>query len=91
MTNDDYGSVPRVATEAIRFFLPSLGGQKGGRVYSFDNASDLQTVKQYYESGASGAASRPWIFVKDNILVQITGELPENRAKQYQAALNMLQ
>jgi zinc ribbon protein len=91
MTNDDYGSVPHLATEAIRFFLPSLGGQKGGRIYDFANANDLQTVKQYYTSGASGAASPPWVFTKDNILVQITGDLPENRAKQYQAALTSLQ
>ncbi len=90
MTNDDYGNVPHLATEAIRFFLPTLGGQKGGRIYDFSNARDLQTVKQYYSSGASGSASPPWIFVKDNILVQISGELPENRAKQYQAALNSL-
>lgn len=89
MTNDDYGNVPHLATEAIRFFLPTLGGQKGGRIYDFASASDLQTVKRYYDSG-SGAASPPWVFVRDNILVQITGDLPENRAKLYQAALNSL-
>lgn len=90
MTNEDYGNVPRVAKEGLRFFLPSLGGQKGGRVYSFSTATDLQTVRQYYESGQSGAAAKPWIFVKDNILVQISGDLPESRANQYKNALNAL-
>jgi hypothetical protein len=30
------------------------------------------------------------VFVKDNILVQINGDLPETKANQYQAALNKL-
>lgn len=85
MTSDDYGAVPRVAKEGVRFFIPSLGGQKGGRIYTFSTAKDLQTVQQYY---ASQSGTPPWIFVKDNILVQIHSDLPENRANQYKNALN---
>jgi len=85
MTNDDYGSVPRVAKEGVRFFIPSLGGQKGGRIYSFATAKDLQTVQQYY---ASQSGTPPWIFIKDNILVQIHSDLSESRANQYKNALN---
>lgn len=85
MTSEDYGTVPRVAKEGVRFFIPSLGGQKGGRIYTFASAKDLQTVQQYY---ASQPGTPPWIFVKDNILVQIHSDLPENRANQYRNALN---
>jgi hypothetical protein len=31
-----------------------------------------------------------WVFVKDNIVVQINGDLPEEQAKKYEAALNGL-
>ncbi len=87
MTKEDYGSVPQVAQEGIRFFLPSLGGNKGGRIYSFASNSDLQTVKQYYDAQSG---TPPWIFIKDNILVQIHGDLPKARAQQYQGALNAM-
>ena len=87
MTPDDYGSAPRNAAAGIRFFLPSLSGTKGGRIYSFSTNSNLQAMQNYYTS-QSGAP--PWLFVKDNILVQIHSDLPENRARQYQNALNSL-
>ena len=37
--------------------------------------------------GASFAMLFSWVFVRDNILVQINGELPEAKAKQYETAL----
>ncbi len=79
--------MPQVAQEGIRFFLPSLGANKGGRIYSFASNSDLQTVKQYYEAQSG---TPPWIFIRDNILVQIHGDLPKARAQQYQGALNAM-
>jgi len=89
MTKEDYGQVPMVATEAIRFFLPSLGESKGGRVYSFANNTELEKVRTYYLS-AKGAAVPPWIFVRDNILLQINGELPSEEAVKYMSALNSM-
>jgi hypothetical protein len=86
MTSDDYGNVPRLASDAQRFFLPSLGGQKGGRIYAFTSLKDLQTVKQYYD----GNATPSHILVKDNILVQIHSDMSTSRVSQYQNALNSL-
>jgi hypothetical protein len=40
--------------------------------------------------GKENAAFFSWVFVKDNILVQINGNLPEEQAKKYEAALNAL-
>lgn len=87
MTIDDYGTVPRVANEAARFFIPSLGGQKGGHIYSFLNAKDLQTVQQYY---AAQSGAPPHILIRDNILVQIHSDLSPSLATRYQNALNAL-
>ena len=89
MTQEDYGQVPMVAEEAIRFFVPSLGGTKGGRVYSFVTNANLETVRKYYQGGG-GAAKPPWIFVRDNILVQISGDLSSTQAQRYQAALKTM-
>lgn len=89
MTQEDYAQVPQVATEAIRFFMPSLGGTKGGHVFSFADDADLQTVRAYYQNGNS-AAKPPWIFVRDNILVQINGELSSAQAQRYQSALKAM-
>jgi hypothetical protein len=89
MSQEDYGQVPMVATEAIRFFVPSLGGTKGGHVYSFATDADLETVRKYYQNG-SGAAKPPWIFVRDNILVQLNGELSSAQAQRYQSALKAM-
>ena len=80
MSQEDYGPIPMVAAEAIRFFVPSLGGTKGGRVYSFATDADLETVRKYYQSG-NGTAKPPWLFVRDNILVQINGELSSAQAQ----------
>jgi len=89
MTKEDYGQIPMVATEAIRFFVPSLGGTKGGHVFSFATAADLETIRKYYQND-SGAAKPPWVFAKDNILIQINGELSNAQAQRYQSALNAI-
>jgi len=92
MTKDDYGMAPMLAIEGTRFLIPSLCPDCGGRVLSFSSQEDLETTKAYYiELGRSSAAFFSWVFTKDNILVQINGELPEETAKQYEAALAILQ
>ncbi len=98
MTEEDYGATPMLAEEGIRFFIPSLGEGSSGRVLRFDNKEDLETTKKYYESlGKVNTSTKlkipslfSWVFVNDNILVQINGELPEEKAKKYEEALNDL-
>lgn len=88
MTKDDYGLAPMIATEATRFFIPSLCDDCGGRVFAFENADDLEAMQTYYEKLAEGSAIFfSWVFVKDNILVQINGDMPEEQARQYETAL----
>lgn len=92
MTKDDYGMAPMVAIEGSRFIIPSLCADCGGRIFSFNNPDDLAVTKSYYEDLAkSSAMFFSWVFEKDNILVQINGDLPEEKALQYKEVLNGLE
>jgi hypothetical protein len=91
MTKDADGMALMVAVEGTSFLIPSLGEDKGGRIRSFDSPEDLEKTKAYsVKLGKENAAFFSWIFVKDNILVQINGNLPEEQAKKYEAALSAL-
>jgi len=91
MTKDDYGIAPMTAVEGTRFLIPSLCLDCGGRVFNFASPEDLEVTKAYYvELGRASAMFFSWVFVKDNILVQINGDLPEEKAKQYEATLNAM-
>lgn len=88
MTFDDYGLVPMLAAQGTRFLIPSVRPDSGGRIMSFANEEDLTIVRDYYLQMATfGAVLFSWVFVKDNILVQINGALPEETARQYEAVL----
>jgi hypothetical protein len=91
MTKDDYGTAPMRAIEGTHFFLPSLCSDCGGRIFSFSSQEDLEATKTYYEDlGKNSALLFTWVFVKENILVQINGDLPEEKARQYESALSSL-
>lgn len=91
MTVEDYGLAPLVAIEGVRFFIPTLGTNVGGRVMSFSSGSDQTLIRDFYvDLGKQSAAFFSWVFVRGNILVQINGTLPEDNARQYEAALNAL-
>lgn len=91
MTKDDYGAAPMRAIEGTRFIVPSICPDCGGRIMSFSNQEDLDLTKAYYEElGKNSAILFSWVFVKDNILVQINGNLSEEKAKQYELALMIL-
>jgi hypothetical protein len=91
MGPQDYGAAPMTAVEGTRFLIPSLGEDKGGRVLSFSSSADIEPVRAYYtELGKASALFFSWVFVNDNILVQINGNLPEEQARQYEAALGAL-
>lgn len=88
MTKEDYGLGPMVAIEGTRFIIPSLCSDCGGRILSFENQENLELSKSYYvELGKASAMFFSWTFEHDNILVQISGDLPEEKAMQYKEAL----
>lgn len=90
MTKDDYGPAPFLC-EGQRFLIPSLGTNKGGRLFVCPNTGDVDKLKTYYQKlGEASAVFFSWTFNKGNVLVQINGELPEPQARKYEAAINSL-
>lgn len=87
MKPDDYGLAP-LADEGLRFLIPSICEYCGGRIMYYEDITYLNKAKNYYESlGKEMAALFSWVFVRDHILVQINGELPEEQARKYEQAL----
>lgn len=86
---------PDVAEDGIRFVLPELepiaGPGAGGRVWTFSKPQDMQLMRGYYEDLQEKQPDRKsWLYERDNILLQINGQLPEERAKVFEALLKSL-
>lgn len=90
MSREEYGAAPLVG-EGVRFLIPSLGADKGGRVFIVPNQADRDKLAGYYrELGKSSAAFFSHVFVKDAVVVQINGEMKDDQAKKYEAVLAAL-
>lgn len=88
---EEFGILPVRPPQAIHFYIPSLCADCGGRLFAFTSETDLLIAKQYYEAlGEQGTVFFSWVFVRDNILLQINGDLPEVKAEQYKAVLEGL-
>lgn len=91
MTKDDYGLAPYLGT-GTRFFLPSLCDDCGGRVIVTDNSEDAEAIQSYYEElGQSSAAFFSWVSVRDNIVLQMNGDLPEDEFRAYETTLHNME
>jgi len=90
-TFDLYGA-PTVAVEFANFNVPSRGVDAGGLIFVFSSEADLQLVYKYYKDAGwyDSGLYYPWVFIKDNILLQINGILGEPQAKEYGDALDRL-
>ena len=87
MTKDDYGPAPYVCT-GTRFLVPSLGADSGGRIYICDSSEHRDSLANYYtKMGESSALFFSWVFVKGDVVVQINGDLSEEKARLYEAAM----
>lgn len=90
MTKDDYGLAP-LGDEGIRFYIPSLGPDKGGRVIFYKDLDYRDKALDYYtRMGKESAMLFTWAFANGNIVVQINGDLPEEIAREYERVLNEL-
>lgn len=79
-----------VVADTIRFRL-SDEDKETGTVFCFKNKRDLERMKNYYEAlNQSLPQFRSWLYVKDNILLQVNHEVPESKASTYAAALDTL-
>ncbi|MCB9172289.1 MAG: hypothetical protein H6637_05135 [Ardenticatenales bacterium] len=90
MTVEDYGVAP-MAEEGVRFLIPSLGEDAGGRVMRYESEAAAEEAATFYkELGTQSAVLFSWAFQNGPLVVQINGELPEEQARQYEEALGSL-
>jgi len=82
----DKKPVPKTYEEGARFEIPSLGVDSGGRVFVFGSEENLTTVRDYYEGLPSDI--RPYVYVKDKVLLQINSQLSNTDAERYKAVLD---
>lgn len=88
MTPADYGPAPLVGEDAQRFVIPSVCPDCGGRLFLVTNDDDRARLHAHYEELAKASALFfSWVFECKDLLLQINGDLPEEKAKQYEAAL----
>jgi hypothetical protein len=79
------------ATESMVFLIPHYGEDVGGVVSSFDSESKLLDALNYYASMNKDPLSPAWwIFRKDNILLLISGKVPEDKSLEYSKALSRI-
>ena len=85
--------LPGTFEEGTRFVIPSLGKDPagrdlGGRVFTFESEEDLAEIRDFYEGlGEASGSFFSWVFAEGDVLVQISGRLPEDQARQYEAIL----
>ena len=79
------------AAESTVFLMPFYGEEIGGVVSSYDSENKLLDSSNYYSSTNKDTQSPAWrIFRRDNILLLISGTVPEEKALEYYNALNRM-
>ncbi len=87
LTRKDYGAAPFVC-KGLRFLIPSLGEDAGGRAFLCPRKADGDRLAKYYTSlGEQSAILFSHVFQQPPYLVQINGDLPDEQAAKYETAL----
>jgi hypothetical protein len=90
MGRQDYGPAPLVG-EGMRFLIPSLCADCGGRVFAVAATDERDRLATHYRDLAKQSAFfYSHVFVRDNIVVQINGDLKDDQAAKYEAVLKTL-
>lgn len=91
MAAADYGMAPYVG-QGVRFVIPSLCEDCGGRVFVGTKAEIDQLAAFYEEAGKASALLFSWTFrTQDGRgVVQINGDLPETDALRYKAVMEAI-
>jgi hypothetical protein len=84
----DRSFVPKTYEEQVSFKIPSQGERVGGRVFTFESQEDLEQVREHYEGFEELFSSH--VYVEDEVLVQISGSVPEDDAERYGEVLREL-
>lgn len=90
METADYGMAPRLCS-GLRFLMPALGEDKGGRIFACDTPEDLAKLKKFYDDlGKTSAAFFSWTIVQDNVLVQLNGEVASKDVESFKTVLSWI-
>ncbi|MBI4697828.1 MAG: hypothetical protein HY758_02645 [Nitrospirae bacterium] len=77
--------------EGTIFLMPSHGKDVGGYISSYDSKDELERAREYYTKMNKNPEAPAWrIFGRDNILVLISGKVPEEKSREYERVLNTL-
>lgn len=80
---------PPGATESTMFLIPSYGKDIGGVAAGYDSEGKLEDAITYYSMMNQEGRAPAWrIYRKDNILLLLSGSVPEEKAREYEKALN---
>ena len=92
MDKDDLRLAPNSYVEGTRFYIPSLCAACGGRTMSFASQYDLDKMRDHYaRPNETAPGFSQWVFSGADIVVQITGRLPEDIARRYENVLAAMQ
>ena len=89
LTRDDYGTIPFVG-RATSFQIPSLGPDKGGRIFVGSPEQIDGLTAHFAEQARASPAPHPYIFTIDNLLIEISGDMKAAQAAKYEAALQAM-
>jgi hypothetical protein len=78
---EDRSFVPKTYEEQLTFKIPSQGERAGGRVFTFESQEDFEQVREHYEG--FGDLFSSYVYVEDNVLVQISGSVSQEQAERY--------
>ncbi len=77
-----------VARDNTIFLMPSFGKDLGSLVSSYNSEDALnESIKYYSKMNKNPESPAWWIFKKDNILFLISGRVPKEKARQYEAVI----
>ena len=78
-----------LAQDSTIFLLPSFGRDIGSIVFAFRSWEYLEkTLKYYSQLNKNPGPPAWWIFRKDNVLLLISGKVPQKKAGEYKEVLS---
>ena len=84
-------ALPVDPNAGMQCVIPSLSPDYSAQIYAFNDPTQLVELRSYYDRMTEAdLASFSWVFVKDNVLVHIDGNLPDDWAGNYEAALKKM-
>lgn len=77
--------------EGQRILVPALGEGEGGYLFLFDTQSNLEKLKDVYEeSEESSSMFNSHMYVKDNVLLQMSNKMSQTEFDKYVKVLEKL-